>query len=1283
MRRFVLTVALIGLVLFTGRVLAETVPSPYVYKLSFSTFFSSTGGASCVRGITVDAQGNVYVVGPASPWFPTTPGAFHQAGAHPGPFVAKFNPTGGLVWSTVLFENSSGAGEGGGTAFSIIVDKAGYVYVYGHVAPTAIVTPGAFQTTYGGTPTDGPYVAKLKPDGSDLVWGSWVGAGGYARDMDMDEEGNLYLVLAIDAAGIENAQTLPPSWFTNAFKKTHCSPLPTGYAKGDTGIIKVSNDGSNVFWATWVGGSQGNSYKAGVKVGHDKCPVIFVPTLSHDMPTTPGAYSRSWIGSGQFNLWLGKFSADGSSLISGTFVDGGDQYATHNVALDKNGNIFVTHCGPQTSAFPATPGALQTTYGGGLEDFWIGQFSPTGALLAGTYLGGSGDEENSPDQILVDPNGNVFLVGYTSSTNFPVTSGAFQSAPKNPTGGGYTAVLSMFSNDLSNLLYSSYMGGSRDDDLRACAVGPDGTLYVAGGSGSPDWPLTNAYQSVCKIVSSVGIGWGNANCVVAKLTPGQPLPVITAAPTVTPNPVVTGQAVTFAVGATDPSTNVLSYRWAFGDDTSNSVAYGTAPTHAYAAAGTYLATVTVNDGCGGLAIASVSVTNTAVAPTITTQPSNQTVNVGEPATFSVVATGTAPLFYQWQKNGTNITGATSAAATMAAAQLTDAASYTVIVSNSAGSVTSSNATLTVNNVVVPPTITTQPSSQTVNVGEPATFRVVATGTTPMFYQWQKNGTNITGATSATDTISAAQTTDAGSYTVIVSNSVGSVTGSNATLTVNNVADWSGWPYLKAITINHSQVVGTQTNFPVLIAIDDDHDLTAHARADGADLVFTDTNGNLLAYEMEAGYSATGGTTGGTKVRVWVRIPTLSSSTDTVIHLRYGNPSCGTSRQNAAQVWINGYVGVWHLGESASPAYDSTSNTTTLAGNAGSAFGAPGAIDNGVSFDGSTGFLTTTTAAVLGLVGSPGTISAWIYPTVLSAARRICEIGTTGTATGYQFALGAGNTFRYGSSGGVVSSTSTLSSNTWQQMVVAWDGTNVRFYLQGAAAGTSAYAYYPQNNGTTFKIGDAVFVDNAGNRICGTLDEVRISYVSRSAGWIATEYNNQRDPAGFAGSGSEWSLPRIITPPSTQAVNVGQSASFSVAVSGTPPLFYQWQLNDINIVGATNATYIITATQPSDAGTYSVVVSNTAGTLTTAGGQLTVNPFQITSLVIQTNDVLITWTTTGGQTNIVQTTADLIDGFTNLSPNIAIPGMSAVTTNYLDVGAATNGLVRFYRILVVP
>jgi O-glycosyl hydrolase len=182
----------------------------------------------------------------------------------------------------------------------------------------------------------------------------------------------------------------------------------------------------------------------------------------------------------------------------------------------------------------------------------------------------------------------------------------------------------------------------------------------------------------------------------------------------------------------------------------------------------------------------LSVTSAAVAPTITTQPANKAVTAGQTATFSVVAAGTAPLSYQWQKNGASISGATSANYTTPATATTDSRStFQVVVSNTAGSVTSSAATLTVNPATVAPTITTQPANQTVTAGQTATFSAVAAGTAPLSYQWQKNGANISGATSANYTTPATASTDNGStFKVVVSNAAGSVTSSAATLTVN-------------------------------------------------------------------------------------------------------------------------------------------------------------------------------------------------------------------------------------------------------------------------------------------------------------------------------------------------------------------------------------------------------------------------------------------------------------------------------------------------------------------
>src|ERR1700675_2565776 len=148
-------------------------------------------------------------------------------------------------------------------------------------------------------------------------------------------------------------------------------------------------------------------------------------------------------------------------------------------------------------------------------------------------------------------------------------------------------------------------------------------------------------------------------------------------------------------------------------------------------------------------------------PSITTQPVDKTVTVGQTAYFSVKATGTAPLSYQGRKNGANITGATSASYTTPATTAADnGALFSVVVSNSAGSVTSNNATLTVK---TPPTITTQPVNTTVTVGQTANFTVTATGTTPLFYQWKKNGVNITGATNPLYTPPPTTPTDNGSH----------------------------------------------------------------------------------------------------------------------------------------------------------------------------------------------------------------------------------------------------------------------------------------------------------------------------------------------------------------------------------------------------------------------------------------------------------------------------------------------------------------------------------------
>ncbi|MGC1089477.1 MAG: immunoglobulin domain-containing protein, partial [Candidatus Acidiferrum sp.] len=286
------------------------------------------------------------------------------------------------------------------------------------------------------------------------------------------------------------------------------------------------------------------------------------------------------------------------------------------------------------------------------------------------------------------------------------------------------------------------------------------------------------------------------------------LPVITSQPT---NKTVTaGQTATFSVAAT--GTAPLTYQW---KKDGASIAGATAS--GYTTPGTTTADngstfeVVVSNSAGSTPSTTVTLTvnAAAVAPTITTEPISQTVTAGQTATFSVAATGTAPLTYQWKKNGSNIAGAMASSYTTPATTSADNGStFQVVVTNSAGSTPSTTVTLTVNAAAVAPTITTQPTNQTVTAGQTATFSVSATGTAPLTYQWKENGANIPGATSSSYTTAATTSADNGStFQVVVSNATGNTPSTTVTLTVNA----SGGGSAVAALVQHVSSSNTRNN----------------------------------------------------------------------------------------------------------------------------------------------------------------------------------------------------------------------------------------------------------------------------------------------------------------------------------------------------------------------------------------------------------------------------------------------------------------------------------------
>lgn len=266
----------------------------------------------------------------------------------------------------------------------------------------------------------------------------------------------------------------------------------------------------------------------------------------------------------------------------------------------------------------------------------------------------------------------------------------------------------------------------------------------------------------------------------------QNMPIPRTAPVILEQP----QSMTVAINTSFTLTvsafgQEMRYRWYKNNNPLNAYehAYTETPT-ATTQSGTY--TVKVSNKWGEVtsdpAIVTVTSEPTIAPPTINSHPQGVTITQGASFTLTVVASGT-DLNYQWKKAGSNISGATSASYTKTSATTGDAGNYTVTVSNTAGSVTSNPANVVVNTPVTAPTITRQPTSVTINQGASFTLSVSAAGSN-LSYQWKKAGANISGATSASYTKSSATTGDAGSYTVTITNSAGSITSNPVTVTVN-------------------------------------------------------------------------------------------------------------------------------------------------------------------------------------------------------------------------------------------------------------------------------------------------------------------------------------------------------------------------------------------------------------------------------------------------------------------------------------------------------------------
>jgi hypothetical protein len=414
--------------------------------LDYSTLLGGSTWDS-IYGLAVDTSGDACVVGSTAGSFPTTSGSYQPSftGAN-DIFVAKLSADGStLLYSTYLGGSNTQSGS------SILLDANGNAFATGGTNSTDFpTTSNSYQPVYpGGSPG---VLFELSADGSKLLYSTFLplGAGGIV----MDPSGNLF---TIGGAAIQKIH--PGGGGAADFLAT---TNLQGSAYGSLSAIAVDNGGS---------------------------PYVTGFTQASNFPTTPGAFDTIYRGPQE--AFVAKFSADLSTMIYSTFFGGSGVHYGNSIAVDRNGNAFIT--GSSSGNLPITPGAFQTVATGTASNCYAAEISSDGSsVLYCTYLSGSYAQQGAA--IVLDSNGHIFLTGWENSpSGFPLTAGAYQTtgaaatafiAKINPAGGGS-----------SDLVYCTLFGGNNVTYGDSLALDGQNNVYIGGYTPSTVFPVsTTAFQ---------------------------------------------------------------------------------------------------------------------------------------------------------------------------------------------------------------------------------------------------------------------------------------------------------------------------------------------------------------------------------------------------------------------------------------------------------------------------------------------------------------------------------------------------------------------------------------------------------------------------------------------------------------------------------------------------------------------------------------------------------------------------------------------------------------------
>ncbi len=368
------------------------------------------------------------------------------------------------------------------------VDAQGHAYVTGYTTSLDFPIQGAIQTTNGGNLD--AFITKFNPSGTGLIYSTYLGGSGdeFPSAVTIDSTGNAYIVGGVVSTNFP---------VQNAFQSSK------GGGAFDAFLTKINPTGSALVFSTYLGGGTGNGLDEGLAVVVDGTNHAYVTgfTDSFNFPVTPGAFQESH--NDARDGFVTKFAPTGTSLIYSTYVGALDADSVSSIAIDGNGNAYIT--GLTFSSDWPIANAYQGMIAGSADAF-VTVLNPTGTgLVFSTFLGGTGTDDSR--DISLDGGGNILVAGVTQSTNFPTSANAHKQTLDGPS----DAFITKLNASGSTLIFSSYLGGISTDSIDQLTTDPSGAVYVTGATNSPNFP------TVDPLSGSSGSG---QEAFVTKIDPG-------------------------------------------------------------------------------------------------------------------------------------------------------------------------------------------------------------------------------------------------------------------------------------------------------------------------------------------------------------------------------------------------------------------------------------------------------------------------------------------------------------------------------------------------------------------------------------------------------------------------------------------------------------------------------------------------------------------------------------------------------------------------------------------